>query len=240
MKALVASDLHFEFHRDGGRTLLGELAPADVFVCAGDLTSAPNLADALDLCCGRYRHVVFVAGNHEFYHSSLPAVRRVLAGAQWRHEGRLHVLDNSTCEIGGVRFVGTTMWTRHRPWVGKHQHMLNDFNLIEDADPLVYQENRQALAFLEETVASDDVVVTHHLPTPQSVAWRFRASPLNCFFLCDVEYLIKDRQPRLWIHGHTHDSFEYEVGRTRVLCNPFGYVGHEMNREFKTDLVLEL
>lgn len=35
--------------------------------------------------------------------------------------------------------------------------------------------------------------------------------------------------PDLWLHGHVHDSFDYNVGRTRVIANPAGYL---LNRRF--------
>ena len=45
----------------------------------------------------------------------------------------------------------------------------------------------------------------------------------------------------LWVHGHTHDSTDYQLGRTMVLCNPLGYAGVEVNPFFKTDeAVIEL
>ena len=29
---------------------------------------------------------------------------------------------------------------------------------------------------------------------------------------------------RLWVHGHMHDSFDYAVNGTRIVCNPRGYI----------------
>ena len=29
-----------------------------------------------------------------------------------------------------------------------------------------------------------------------------------------------DPGPDLWVHGHTHNSFDYTLGRTRVVVNP--------------------
>ena len=29
--------------------------------------------------------------------------------------------------------------------------------------------------------------------------------------------------PALWIHGHTHDGFDYQANGTRVVANPMGY-----------------
>jgi predicted phosphodiesterase len=240
VKIFIASDLHFEFQRDAGATLIQEFPPADVFVCAGDLCSASGLADALDLCCGAYRHVVFVAGNHEYYGSSFPVVRATLARAVRRHGGRLQVLDHSTCTIGGQRFVGTTMWIRSTPEVHARQHAINDFECIEDADPLVYEENARALVFLEREVTSGDIVVTHHLPCEASVHKKYKRSPITCFFLCDMEALIVERQPKMWIHGHTHEEVDLHIDATRVICNPFGYAGRETNPQFNSSLIVDV
>src|SRR5687767_12863168 len=100
MRLLVASDLHFEFQRDRGVALASSLAPADVLVCAGDLAVAPLLGEALALLLERYPHVVFVAGNHEFYRSGLRAVRRALRALDERIE-RFHYLEQAECRIEG-------------------------------------------------------------------------------------------------------------------------------------------
>lgn len=71
--------------------------------------------------------------------------------------------------------------------------------------------------------AGPTVVVTHHAPSPQSIPLRFAGSPLNANFVSDAEWLLQGRRARLWIHGHLHDSFDYEVDGTRVVCNPRGY-----------------
>jgi len=82
-------------------------------------------------------------------------------------------------------------------------------------------------------------VVSHHSPSPRSVPDRFRDDPLSPAFSSDLESLILRHQPDLWIHGHTHDSFDYTIGRTRVICNPKGY-SYEHNHEFVADLVIGL
>jgi hypothetical protein len=38
-----------------------------------------------------------------------------------------------------------------------------------------------------------------------------------------------EKRPRLWVHGHTHTTCDYELGSTRVACNPYGYP-HERDR----------
>jgi hypothetical protein len=51
---------------------------------------------------------------------------------------------------------------------------------------------------------------------------------MNGGFYSDLDDFIAYRpQIRLWMHGHTHEDFDYTIGTTRVVCNPRGYVGHE-------------
>ena len=47
---------------------------------------------------------------------------------------------------------------------------------------------------------------------------------------------------QLWVHGHTHDSFDYTVDGTRVVCNPRGYAkaGVDENPRFDPDFIVEI
>lgn len=246
MDALVASDLHFEFHRDAGQSFVASLPNADVLLCPGDLTNAAGLWDALLLLLARYPHVVFTYGNHEFYGSNIPAVKANVEQLVKRlpkmgnKYGKLHVLDNSTCEIDGRRFVGTTLWFRKVMGGLAEERRLNDFYQIGNAHQRIYEENDKAEEFLRDTVTSEDIVLTHHLPAPPSIHPKYQGSPLNRFFLCDVSWIIEQRQPKLWCHGHTHESCDYTIGTTQVLCNPFGYAGHEVNRAFNENLIVKI
>jgi len=53
-----------------------------------------------------------------------------------------------------------------------------------------------------------------------------------------MDDFILEHQPRLWIHGHTHESFDYKIGKTRVVCNPRGYASTEKNKGFRPDYTL--
>jgi len=49
--------------------------------------------------------------------------------------------------------------------------------------------------------------------------------------------------PVLWVHGHTHQRFDYRVRSCRVVCNPRGYVnwsGRIENKEFDPGLVIDV
>ena len=239
---LPVSDLHVDHHADGGIALVASLAEADALVIAGDLTESDTLFPALELCCARYADVIFVPGNHEFYFSSLEDLPRRLACLRVRLANRgqrLHVLINRVLELGGLRFVGTTLWVRRVVGIERLHSQMNDFRYIKGADPQVYEANEKAVAFLEGNVRSGDVVITHHAPSADSISTRYAGNPLNPMYVCDMESLMADRDPDLWIHGHMHHSVDYFVSNTRVISNPFGYVG-ETNSRFRGDLVVEV
>jgi Icc-related predicted phosphoesterase len=67
------------------------------------------------------------------------------------------------------------------------------------------------------------VVVTHHAPSFRSISPEFAKSPLNPGFASDLEKFILKHSPEIWIHGHIHESADYQIGKTRVVCNPLGY-----------------
>jgi hypothetical protein len=94
------------------------------------------------------------------------------------------------------------------------------------------------------------VVVTHYLPSYQSVNARWKDSDINCAFVGNCEDILSDPwAPELWIHGHTHDSCDYvyphdcadyATNSTRVVCNPYGYKDYEVNKNFIPDLIVEI
>lgn len=84
------------------------------------------------------------------------------------------------------------------------------------------------------------VVVTHHGVSPQSIHQRFRGDSLNCAFMTDISNEIIEHGPNLWVHGHTHNSFDYTLGRTRVIVNPYGYKDVEVNPQYDRDILLDL
>ena len=244
MRVLLVSDLHFEFQQDGGRGLTALLDPADVLICAGDLSNSQGVIAALRVLCEKYAHVVYVAGNHEFYDGAIPMVRRQISELATELP-QLHYLHNSTCEIDGVEFVGTTLWYQERVVEqsypsGRLMRGWSDFSYIRNGRADIFRENEEAMAFLEAAVKPSSIVITHMLPSVKCVHPKYAGVNSNCFFVCNVEPIIQRVQPRLWCHGHTHESIDVKIGETRVLCNPFGYARVETNRAFRSDCLIEV
>lgn len=85
--------------------------------------------------------------------------------------------------------------------------------------------------FLAEGGPERSVVVTHHAPSIHSIVDRYKSNPVSAAFASNLDELILEYQPRIWIHGHTHESFDYRIGKARVVCNPRGYVSVEETRD---------
>lgn len=234
MKLHILSDLHLS---------TGELEPpptdADLIVLAGDLARP---AQAMSWAKALGRRALYVPGNHEFYGSSLDGavaeLKRLSAGSTVR------VLDNEAVVIDGVRFLGSTLWTDFRLFddrgereasIAEGSRFMRDFSRIrvcEDDERLFSPAHcaetfaRHAAwlaAHLTEPFEGPTVVITHHAPSSGSIHPRFEGSLLNACFVSNAEYLMDGSQVGLWVHGHVHDSFDYAVNGTRVVCNPRGY-----------------
>jgi predicted phosphodiesterase len=254
MKLQVVSDLHLSV---AGYEL--PATAADWIVLAGDI-ARPAQACAWAQSLGK--PVLYVAGNHEFYGSSLGTTLAALR--THAHGSRVHVLEHDELVADGVRFLGATMWsdfaivgdaaaqTRAQ---AQAVELIRDFSRIRIDDaagerPFAPADSialyRDALAWLQrkldEPFDGPTVVITHHAPSPRSIHPQFAGSPLNGCFISDAEHLMGAARAALWIHGHTHNSFDYRVAGTRVLCNPRGYAkdGLNENRAFDGALVVNV
>ena len=249
MRLRILSDLHLS-----QGTL--DLAPvdADVVVLAGDIARPP---EAMAWARALEKPVVYVAGNHEFYGSTfgatIAALREHAAGSA------INVLDDEALVIDGVRFLGTTLWTDFALYgrgdlraasYAEAVRFLRDFSRIRDDDGAPFTPDacaeRHAVhaAWLDARLAEDHdgptVVVTHHAPSRRSIHPRYAGALLNPCFVSDAERLAG--RAALWIHGHTHDSFDYDLRGTRVVCNPRGYAraGVPENPSFDPALCIEV
>jgi predicted phosphodiesterase len=243
MRIQLLSDLHFEFHRDRGNGFVEWLDPTgvDVLVLAGDVAVAGDIPAALGVICRRYAHarVLYVHGNHEYYGATRQQVVDLTREAM-AENANLRWLDSELVEIDGFRFLGTTLWFRPKPEALAWRGLLNDFGRILDFDSWLPSENQRALDFLHAELRPGDVVISHHLPIQNAMSPEFREGPLSPFFVCDVEALIREREPRLWLFGHSHRSYDSHLGRTWLVSNPFGYAALEENGEFDWSCTLDL
>ena len=252
MRINILSDLHLS-----QGTFQPPANDAELVVLAGDVGRPEQ---ALAWACGLGKPVLYVPGNHEFYGGSIagtPSRLKALAAGT-----RVRVLDDDECVIGNVRFLGSTLWTDFLLFgdgegrtVATEQALryMRDFSRIHlDESGRLFTPSDAALLFqrhadwlaakLAQPHPGPTVVITHHAPSRQSIHPRFDGSPVNACFVSDAAYLAGADRVQLWIHGHTHDSFDYALNGTRVVCNPRGYArdGVNENPRFDPDLVIDV
>lgn len=253
VKLLVLSDLHIEFAPfEPDRAAV---AAADVVVLAGDIHNGVAAAAWARAAFGD-KPIVYVAGNHEFYGEKWFGHVQALHEASREHG--IHFLENEAVDIGGLRFLGCSLWTdfeffgadRKHDCMREAQRQLNDYRLIkvEKTPEISLAQSRRlqpahtvlrfrrSVQWLEQCLAGADpsrtVVVTHHAPHRGSVAPHFAEDPVTAAFGSDLTRLMG--KASLWIHGHMHDSSDYTVDGTRVVCNPLGYP-IRTGRQFEND-----
>lgn len=242
------SDLHFETMADRGKAWTEDLAkrlkssPVDLIVLAGDII-ASNDYNTLQAVFGRFSAIaetISVPGNHEFYGSS-PYRKEYQLKRLSEDISNFHVLDNSFITIKGQRFIGATGWFRKDPETNQyHKNCMGDFSYIDKLEPWCYKKNKEFRELLTKELNSEDVVISHHIPSYLGVAPQFKNDQLNRFFVNDLEYLIKERQPKVWCFGHTHFNFRFDIGKTRLYCNPFGYPFERGKNDFNPFLTIEV
>lgn len=251
MKLHVMSDLHLRF---------GDLTPpttdADVVILAGDI-GRPR--EAIRWAYALRKPVLFVPGNHKFYGGVVGQVLTELRGLCAGTD--VHLLDDDELRLQGVRYLGCTLWTdlalygegpqRDLALRAAMQHM-RDFTLIRVSEKQLFTPKHMVarhaahMSWLTKQLmaetAEPTVVITHHAPSLRSVHKSFAGHPINAAHITNLEHLFGTERVRLWIHGHTHFSFDYMHNGTRVICNPRGYVldALNQNRHFHPALVVEI
>jgi Icc-related predicted phosphoesterase len=234
MQLQVMSDIHVESWERlyGSNWLAKDFLPAvrtdaDILVIAGDFVSLresqlARSAELLKVMCDAYPEVVFVAGNHCFYDTSIEKGEDALMA--------LEVADNfnplisgHTVTIKGQRFLGATGF---QPRGGHGAMRISDHNCISNFTRSAPRHFGKFYSWLESEMNSHDILVTHHAVSNRSISPDFEDSLCNRWFITpEFEKVILEKQPKLAIHGHVHSSHDYLINNTRVVCNPRGYCG---------------
>jgi len=207
----------------------------------------------LGLLGKRFKSVIFVAGNHEFYNNDWIdsfAIRKISLPEN------VSLLENSHIQTGdNIVIIGATLWT---DFDGDEYVMrtaekgMNDFRIIKHKDGSRFTPEQSVNIFIEskrflfhkialaKRNGSKVIVVTHHAPSPFSISPRFKGDILNGAFMSDLSNKIEVNGPDLWLHGHMHTSCEYEIGDTKIINNPWGYVGVEVNAQYEPKMIIEI
>ena len=274
MNIQLLSDLHLESHPD----FQARPAPgADVLVLAGDIGSYQGgsmLAARGDADFGLARFspvhgwptpVLFIPGNHEYDGLDFDEAHVRLRdtcdrlGLIW--------LEREIVVLGGVRFVGTTLWSdfdalgpsatdhaavlaqqlraREKAFRAANFYLRKTGGTRGGAPFLAAAVREQALVcqrWLREALGTPfdgpTVAVTHFAPSLRSADPRYGLSPGTAGFCNALDDLLP--QARLWLHGHLHAPSDYVHHGCRVVANPLGYLRKGEQAAFRPGWVVPL
>lgn len=241
MKLQIISDVHSEWHADLGREFFNSLpVAAPTLVMAGDIADRTSIGVILPIIAKRWNNTIYIPGNHEFYGCRPDDYRREVES--FPHPNFSYFHDPTFKRRNKRDIICATLWFEEVPGSRENQRRISDSELIKVDDYIswAHNQNLDARKLIEEHATKDSVIITHHLPHSRSIHPKYQNEALNCFFYSNCENLIERYQPKLWIHGHTHESMDYSVGKTRIICNPFGYAPYDLNPNFNEALVVEV
>ena len=193
--------------------------------------------------------VIIISGNHEFYNISVKQERRYINLFDKVNELKMYLkdlpdtyfLDGECVEIEGVKFGGAMGWYDGSYYYKMNQGMytedilthwksyLNDFHRIpglkdfRDLFKIEIEKIKNALA------QKPDIMISHMCPVSEAIAVqdKFKFDKGSGYYMFDGLHLVDDlhcsNPPKYWVHGHMHDSKEFEIYKTKFIRNPLGY-----------------
>jgi predicted phosphodiesterase len=259
MRLLILSDLHHELWKNHAPRIDPSLNQADVVILAGDINTGTHAVEWAAQAFSKIP-VLYVHGNHEAYGKNLEDVQYDIETASALTEN-VHFLNCGEYRIGNVRFLGATLWTDFRLFGDDDRQAAmraaeavmvdykrirlasKNYRKLRAADTAQFHAMQRSWLTqkLAEPFNGKTVVITHMAPSMRSVAEQYATDPVSAAFASRLNDLAS--QADVWVHGHMHDSFDYQIGKCRVICNPCGYMtrgGGIENARFDPNFIVEL
>ena len=249
----VLSDIHVDLEH----TKLPKIsAKADVLAFAGDVGG--NLDKVLAYFLGVREQtsapIVYILGNREYYDKVFHGCYREYLNYLSKIPN-FHVLDKSSVNIGGIYFLGSTLWVDFDD--SRNLYMssdaYNDFSRMKNLNKfcgvttitlndIMIEHNECKDALIREFKSfkgKDSVVLTHHCPSYFCAPERDLGNLFLSFYYVELSNLIITYRPKAWLFGHTHRSCKKMIGGTLMASNPWGYP-HEGYGEYEEEYLIEV
>lgn len=223
----LISDIHLEF------SSWNLDQTGDILVIAGDLGIANSdmykkfLVDV----GGKYKHVILVSGNHEYYGTTIENGEK-----QIRNNicdlSNVHYLQCDSIIIDDIEFLGCTLWSELSTdvWMTNDGRSIENFN-IEDYNQLYQKHSKWLSQKLSQPSSYKRIVVTHYLPSYRCIDPKYTDDNVNQFFASHLDHLVP--LSNLWLCGHTHSPNCCQIGGTYVFINPRGYPDENCDYDYE-------
>jgi len=248
-KLFLMSDIHTEFG-----PYPYTFPKSDIAILAGDIVVIEQLlldniyqaqvAEMLDDLAKTTNHILVIAGNHEYYRygtveESLIAYRKFLKSVS----NKIIFLEKEHITLNQITFIGATLWTDFnkedprtmmavRDGLNDYRYSFSIKNKSYITPKFILKQHKKTLQYYNSVISEfkNIVMISHHAPTKLSNHSRYNSENdyyINGSYSSDLTSFM---QPNIkyWFHGHTHDTFKYEINGTQVRSNPMGYLfGHQ-------------
>ncbi|MDZ8053246.1 MAG: metallophosphoesterase [Aulosira sp. ZfuVER01] len=247
MKIQILSDLNLEFQPFN----IPE-ANADIVVLAEDIhIKEKGIKWAIQNIPNK--PVIYILGNHEYYGCAY--LRLIEKLKDYALGTNVHVLENNLLTIEDATFLGCTLWTDFKLFGDPHMagyevsQGMNDYKKIRLSPQYSKLRTIDAAIICKKSVdwlkntlcnlSGKIVIITHHAPSPKSLLLEYKEDILSSAYTSIFDNLVSESGALLWIHGHIHNHLDYQIGLTRVICNPRCYPD-EINNYFNPELTVEI
>jgi predicted phosphodiesterase len=253
MKIALASDVHLEF---GDLDIVND-QDAEVLILSGDICVAADLDmrdrrqtemgfarwrsemfhEFFERCTTNFPHVIYVMGNHEYYHSdfatALGDMRRKLA-----HLTNLYILEREIKTIDDVTFIGGTLWTdmnNSDPLTLYHMRtMMNDFRVIQNSAVPVHFKTQEGEFKTRVAKFSPEDAVTEHVKMKEyvQVVTAFLGENPNKYVVVGHHAPSKKSTHEMYAHdtimngGYSSDLDEFILDRPQIKLWTHGHTHH--------------
>ena len=256
MKISLASDVHLEF----GDLDIVNTDNAEVLILSGDICVAADLDmrdrrqtemgfarwrsemfhEFFERCATNFPHVIYVMGNHEYYHSdfatALGEMRRKLA-----HLPNLYILEREIKVIGDVTFIGGTLWTdmnnRDELTLYHMRTMMNDFRVIQNSAVPVHFRTQEGEFKTRVSKFSPDDAVTEHVKMKEyiQVVTDMLGKNPNKYVVVGHHAPSRQSTHEMYAHdtimngGYSSDLDEFIEERPQIKLWTHGHTHHEFD-----------
>ena len=248
MKLTIVSDLHVDINRAPLPAMNGE-----ILIVAGDTANNPEITKMqISELSWRFKHVIFIAGNHENYNNSQFGISiddlDVILGSGLP-KNVIFLKKGAHFDYEGYSFIGANSWysfdyDRDHQLNEKYWKVcMNDYGAIGGwgtlNPPYPYDIAKEEAGLIRTSVDSATergqipIVITHTGPSreciyakPFDLGWTQSNS---FYFNSNCEKILEECDIPLWIHGHSHHRQDKDIHDTRVVSNPRGYPGENPN-----------
>jgi hypothetical protein len=222
---------------------------AELLVLAGDICPVENpiYESFIRWCSRNWKHIILITGNHEYFCKHVPRTMRsideTIAQICTRMRNVKFLQGGDSIVIGGLRFVGATLWTNIPADVWPHvngikgdfretyterQNGMGGLTTAADTSAL-HQQHRHGIAEAIANSKEPVVVVTHHVPSFSLISPEYRWTQFVTTYASESDDLI-GAGPILWICGHAHRAGNWTVRDVPCLMNARGYHSQWLER----------